>query len=220
MSYLGDCTRCGSPVSTKNPGYDPADYASDGNGRIWHRRGRCPKPGTVPPYPGRRTLSEYRTEHYLYPRGGFQVSCANCGQALYESDGLADGYYCPLCELVTEAPAYVQLPRSASPIEQQFWAAHQQLALPELSGLVPQHPAGRYRIDFALPGRRIGIELDGFASHSSTKAIASDRQRQRDLERAGWRIIRFGGSEVYHDAAECVRQAAILVRSWTEEGER
>lgn len=157
MSYLGDCTRCGSPVSTKNPGYDPADYASDGNGRIWHRRGRCPRPGT------------------------------------------------------------------ASPIERLFWDAYRAFTpdlYPEIAGLVPQHPAGRYRIDFALPGRRIGIELDGFASHSSTKAIASDRQRQRDLERAGWRIIRFGGSEVYHDAAECVRQAASLVRSWTEGGER
>lgn len=165
MSYLGDCTRCGSPV----------DYASDGNGRIWHRRGRCPRPAA----PG--------------PSSAIQAA---------------------------GVPA---LPRTASPIERLFWDAYREFTpdlYPEIAGLVPQHPAGRYRLDFALPGRRTGIELDGFASHSSTRAIASDRQRQRDLERAGWRIIRFGGSEVYHDAAECVRQAASLVRSWTEGGER
>lgn len=97
-----------------------------------------------------------------------------------------------------------------SPIEKQFWAAHQRLQLPELDGLVPQHVTGAYRIDFALPDRMIGIELDGFESHSSTADIARDRSRQRELELSGWRIIRFGGSEVHHDADECVRQAAHL----------
>jgi very-short-patch-repair endonuclease len=99
-----------------------------------------------------------------------------------------------------------------SPIERQFWDAW--LAAPgrypALAGLVAQHKAGRYRLDFALPAQRIGIELDGFASHSSTADITRDRQRQRELEADGWRIIRFGGAEVYQDAAGCVRQAARL----------
>jgi very-short-patch-repair endonuclease len=69
---------------------------------------------------------------------------------------------------------------------------------------------GRRRIDFAIPDRKIGIELDGHATHSSTQAIADDRRRQRRLESAGWRIIRFGGAEVYADANGCVRQAAAL----------
>lgn len=114
---------------------------------------------------------------------------------------------------IAAAGAARNLPDTATPIERQFWGAHQQLRLPELDGLVFQHPMTRYRIDFALPARKIGIELDGFASHSSTADIARDRNRQRALESFGWYIIRFGGSEVHHDAESCVRQAASLIRS-------
>lgn len=111
-----------------------------------------------------------------------------------------------------------KLPDSASPIEQQFWNACLQVKAPELRGLIPEYQAGQYRIDFALPEHKTGIELDGFATHSSTADIARDRRRQRDLEAAGWYIIRFGGSEVHHDAESCVRQAARLVRSRTKGG--
>ena len=99
-----------------------------------------------------------------------------------------------------------------SPIEDAFWRSHQSLKLRPLAGLVRQHRVGEYRLDFALPRRMIGIELDGHRTHSSTKAIAADRYRQRQLEIAGWYIIRFGGLEVFQDADDCVRQAAELVR--------
>jgi very-short-patch-repair endonuclease len=56
----------------------------------------------------------------------------------------------------------------------------------------------------------IGIELDGHRTHSSPAAIAADRRRQRDLEAAGWYIIRFGGQEVFIDAVGCVQEAAVL----------
>ena len=106
-----------------------------------------------------------------------------------------------------------------SPIERQFWAAYTLLQPPELAGLTPQHEVfahgRRRRMDFAIPDRKIGIELDGHATHSSTAAIADDRKRQRQLESAGWRIIRFGGAEVHADAAGCVRQAAALARMMT-----
>ena len=106
-----------------------------------------------------------------------------------------------------------QAVQDMSPIERQFWEAHCQLALPELKGLVSQHPVLNYRVDFALPGSMIGIELDGFASHSSTADITRDRQRQRAIEAAGWYLIRFGGAEVHRDAEQCVREAAGLARS-------
>jgi very-short-patch-repair endonuclease len=121
-----------------------------------------------------------------------------------------------LLELAAQVAALAAadvLQGEASPIERAFWDAHRRLGLPELGGLVFQHPALNYRIDFALPDRRIGIELDGFASHSSTADIARDRMRQRALEAAGWRIIRFGGAEVHRDAGSCVVQAAALIRS-------
>lgn len=100
----------------------------------------------------------------------------------------------------------------ASPIEDSFWRAHRALKLRPLVGLVRQYKVGQYRIDFALPRQMIGIELDGHRTHSSPAAIAADRRRQRWLEAQGWYIIRFGGQEVFQDAADCVRQAAELVR--------
>ena len=103
-----------------------------------------------------------------------------------------------------------------SPIEDSFWRAHQRLKLRPLAGLVRQysvsHGAGQYRLDFALPVRMIGIELDGYRTHSSTQAIAADRYRQRWLEAHGWYIIRFGGLEIFQDVDGCVREAAELVK--------
>ena len=104
-----------------------------------------------------------------------------------------------------------------SPIERQFWTAYVALSPPELAGLVSEHEVfgGRFRLDFAIPGRMIGIELDGHATHSSPQKIADDRHRQRMLEAAGWHVIRFGGAEVYRDAARCVREAADLAKKWS-----
>ncbi|MFI9174886.1 DUF559 domain-containing protein [Streptomyces lincolnensis] len=106
-------------------------------------------------------------------------------------------------------------PQLESPIEEAFWHAYLQAAPQDLSGLKSQHSVfgGRYRIDFALPDRKIGIELDGYAWHSSPEVFTRDRARQRELELHGWRIVRFSGSEVTKDAADCVRQAAAFAAS-------
>jgi very-short-patch-repair endonuclease len=98
-----------------------------------------------------------------------------------------------------------------SPIEDMFWQSHRKLHLRPLVGLVRQYKVGPYRLDFALPRQMIGIELDGHRTHSTTQAIASDRQRQRALETIGWYIIRFGGLEVFQDPDGCVRETADLV---------
>jgi very-short-patch-repair endonuclease len=103
-----------------------------------------------------------------------------------------------------------------SPIEKAFWHAYLDKQLLPLAGLTPALSvmAGKYRLDFALPDLMIGIELDGFEFHNTRDQFNRDRARQRELEMEGWRIIRFGGSEVHNDAAGCVSQAARLVAQW------
>lgn len=86
------------------------------------------------------------------------------------------------------------------------------MKLRPLAGLVRQYKVGPYRLDFAIPRRMIGIELDGHRTHSTTQAIAADRRRQRYLELHDWYIIRFGGLEIYQDVDTCVREAAELAR--------
>ncbi|MER5424086.1 DUF559 domain-containing protein [Streptosporangium roseum] len=105
---------------------------------------------------------------------------------------------------------------TTSPIESSFWKAHKRQKQPALCDLVCQHPVlgGRYRIDFAIPDKKIGIELDGYTWHSSKEAFTKDRQRQRELEADGWRIIRFSGAEVNQDVDACVQQAAALIISF------
>lgn len=99
-----------------------------------------------------------------------------------------------------------------SPIEAEFELALASDWWPEIP-IEPEYSViierKRYRIDFAVPSHRFGIELDGHATHSSTTAIAHDRQRQRALERQGWTICRFGGQEVYQNARACVWEAKV-----------
>jgi very-short-patch-repair endonuclease len=116
----------------------------------------------------------------------------------------------PLIRETFPVPQLLPLRASASPIEKAFWEAHRKLSLPELRGLVFQHRAGKFSIDFALPGDKIGFELDGFRNHSTTEDIAKDHSRQRWLLGLGWQIIRFGGSEIRKGAESCVKQAAWL----------
>lgn len=116
----------------------------------------------------------------------------------------------PAKALETFAEPLLQL---ESPIEERFWSAYLALKPAALAGMKSQVRAlnGRYRLDFGIPGKKVGIELDGYAWHSSPEAFTRDRARQRDLEAAGWRIIRFSGSEITTDVEACVRQAAALV---------
>ncbi len=52
---------------------------------------------------------------------------------------------------------------------------------------------GRFvaRLDAAYPERRVAIEVDGFASHSSPEAFQRDRERQNVLSVLGWTVLRF-----------------------------
>ena len=100
-----------------------------------------------------------------------------------------------------------------SPVEEVYWEAYRKSLPSALSGLVAQHKFGRYRLDFAIPKKKIGIELDGFEYHSSQEAIIKDRQRQRELEQQGWRIVRFAAKEVFDDPKGCVKQAARWAES-------
>lgn len=106
----------------------------------------------------------------------------------------------------------LRLAKTDSPIEARFWAAYIDMRhrVPILDGIVTQHTVGRYRLDFAVPQHKIGIELDGYEHHSSRSQFTRDRERQRKLENDGWRIVRFSGAEVNANPQKCVLEAAIF----------
>jgi very-short-patch-repair endonuclease len=52
-------------------------------------------------------------------------------------------------------------------------------------------PFQRWTIDFAFPGARLAIEVDGWAYHSDVDRFRADRHKGNALVRAGWRLLRF-----------------------------
>lgn len=102
-----------------------------------------------------------------------------------------------------------------SPIEKMFIEKWRTI---HSNGIVPQYnvPGFRYRVDFAFPDDKVAVELDGYEYHNSKEQFTNDRKRQREMEAAGWRFIRFSGSEVYHNAEACVRQAFEFWQSLTQ----
>ena len=91
-----------------------------------------------------------------------------------------------------------------SPMEVAFYDA---IACIEPIPILPQWIIGKYRTDFFIPHYSTIIEIDGHDYHASKPQRTADAIRQRALNRAGYHVIRFTGSEVYTNAARCAREA-------------
>lgn len=58
--------------------------------------------------------------------------------------------------------------------------------------------SGRFvaRVDFCFPEYRLVVEADGFAFHANRDAYRQDRKRLNELERLGWRVLRFTWEDI------------------------
>jgi len=67
--------------------------------------------------------------------------------------------------------------------------------------------AGRFvaRVDAAFPARKLAIEVDGFAHHSSPEAFQRDRTRQNQLVSLGWTVLRFTWDDVVRRPTQVVK---------------
>ncbi len=88
-----------------------------------------------------------------------------------------------------------------TPTEEALW---RELRGGKLGAVVRrQYVVGRYIADFAVPARRLVIEVDG-AYHATRRG--ADARRDRELGRRGWRMLRLPAELVARDAAEAVRR--------------
>lgn len=109
-------------------------------------------------------------------------------------------YYRAAWQIVRTKPAHVwaidpyEIDWQAvfSPIEQAMWADIRA----EGMVLYPQHPVGRFFVDFGNPVARVALECDGARWHAERKQ--QDLARQREIEARGWRVFRVTGSECFH----------------------
>jgi very-short-patch-repair endonuclease len=85
--------------------------------------------------------------------------------------------------------------------------------------LVYQYKFQNYRIDWALrdPPNLYFIECDGHDFHERTKEQAAyDRQRDRLIQHTGIPILRFTGSEIYADPANCAAEVFAFIQTRRE----
>jgi very-short-patch-repair endonuclease len=81
----------------------------------------------------------------------------------------------PALESALEAKVWLLVQRSGLPLpRRQFWVSL---------------PGGRYRLDFAWPEQKIGIECDGWEHHGRRSAFERDRARLAEFAAARWRIL-------------------------------
>lgn len=101
-----------------------------------------------------------------------------------------------------------------SPLETRFRRLCRRFRLPLPQAQFPIVLAGRRRrLDFAYPGVRLGIELDGRGEHSNRPVFEDDRRRQNLLVLEGWTILRFTHAQIVEEPEAVAAQArAALVR--------
>lgn len=64
------------------------------------------------------------------------------------------------------------------------------------------------RVDFVWPDCRLVVECDGWAYHNTHAAFCQDRLRDRVLQRMGWTVLHFSGSDITLDADGCATEIA------------
>ena len=115
---------------------------------------------------------------------------------------------------------YVWPDRAAAP-EMRKWSTRA-VREPYLIGfhLRCQVEIGNYRVDFLIHwfepayniDLRVVIECDGHDYHERTKQQAArDKSRDRALQAAGFRVLRFTGSEIYRAPRTCAEQVITMV---------
>jgi very-short-patch-repair endonuclease len=70
-------------------------------------------------------------------------------------------------------------------------------------------PFEHWTIDFAFPGARLAIEVDGWAYHSDVDRFRADRGKGNALVRAGWRLLRF----TWHDVVNRPEYVVAEIRA-------
>lgn len=67
--------------------------------------------------------------------------------------------------------------------------------------VIPQYQVNGYRIDLVVVGEktRLAVECDGDYWHTSPEDVERDFQREKILQRAGWKFWRILGSKYYHN---------------------
>lgn len=108
--------------------------------------------------------------------------------------------------LVLPAPARA-CPAAPSPIQQRLWLAVQARWPEARAEYRDAVPGRRFTLDIAFPARQLAIEVDGWQYHGKYKRdFQRDREKDRLLLLAGWRVMRFFAAEIRADLPAVLAQ--------------
>jgi very-short-patch-repair endonuclease len=65
---------------------------------------------------------------------------------------------------------------------------------------------GAYEVDFLWRERRLVVEVDGYAFHSSRAAFERDRLRDAELQAQGLRVMRVTWRQIAHRPDEAIQR--------------
>ena len=79
----------------------------------------------------------------------------------------------------------------------------------------------KYRVDFCIPviyknqeNKSFIIECDGHEFHQKTKEqVERDNTRMRDLQKQGYEVIKFSGTEIWHRPYKCASDILNIILS-------
>jgi very-short-patch-repair endonuclease len=74
-----------------------------------------------------------------------------------------------------------------------------------------QHAVGGVRLDFACPGRKLGIEVNGLAFHSAAHDLQRDWRKLNRLLALGWRILQFTWADIRYRPDDVLAQLATTM---------
>ncbi len=89
------------------------------------------------------------------------------------------------------------LRKNMTETEKKLWRALRSHRLENIS-FRRQMPIAGYVVDFASPGYKLIVELDG-AQHGEARGLIADRKRHRVLAELGWTVLRFWNVEIIED---------------------
>ena len=99
-----------------------------------------------------------------------------------------------------------QRQRHETNIERLFREALEARGLRKGIDFATQYPLRRsFILDFAVPAKKVAIEVDGRKWHSTPEARKRDRFKDHILKRLGWRVFRFREEDVLGKSDECVK---------------
>jgi very-short-patch-repair endonuclease len=102
--------------------------------------------------------------------------------------------------------------RTRSPLETRFAAFVERSGLPEPQLNTPIR-IGRRTIeaDCLWRSQRLIVELDGHAAHGTRSAFEDDRDRDRRLQAAGWRVVRVTWRQLRDEAGQLERDLCEML---------